>query len=88
MLFVILVNLNNITVMDIFQDVDEILFHNDLDELIEGVYPNDGYKVQQRPDNFNMWDDHQFFRRFRLSKATVLKLLQQIERLLLHRTKR
>jgi hypothetical protein len=35
--------------------------------------------VRPRIENFNVWNDDEFFVRFRLTKATVLHLLQQIE---------
>ncbi|KAK4881735.1 hypothetical protein RN001_005054 [Aquatica leii] len=34
---------------------------------------------RQRPDNFTMWSEQEFFIRFRLQKATVMSLLNEIE---------
>jgi hypothetical protein len=35
--------------------------------------------VRPRIDNFNVWNDDQFFVRFRLTKPTVLHLLELVE---------
>ncbi|KAJ8929608.1 hypothetical protein NQ314_017685 [Rhamnusium bicolor] len=71
--------------MDIFEDIDDILFNIDLEELVEAVYPNREYNVRHRPDHMNMWDDNEFFKRFRLSKQTVAKLLTRNKRTIITR---
>jgi hypothetical protein len=42
--------------------------------------------IRARPNNFENWDDEEFFIRFRLSKPTVLHLLNDIEHLISTRT--
>lgn len=46
------------------------------------------YNVRKKPDNFNKWSDDEFYKRFRLSKVTVERILRNIEHLLVFRTHR
>ena len=58
---------------------NEILFYDDDEEF--GVYLNyqrRPYTVRTRVDHFNTWDEHDFKTRFRLSKETVLMILDLI----------
>lgn len=59
--------------MDIFED--------DL-EIFEIIYHGIPRQVFQRPDLFHNYDDLPFFKRFRLTKDTVLQLLPMLEPLL------
>jgi hypothetical protein len=43
-------------------------------------------RVQMRKDHFNYWDDEEFYRRFRLSKETIVLLLDQITDAIKHPT--
>ncbi|KAJ8974994.1 hypothetical protein NQ317_013493 [Molorchus minor] len=62
-----------------FEDFDEELFINDdLDilDIVEFGFPR---KVYERKNAFDELDDLSFFRRFRLTKNTILYLLEMIE---------
>lgn len=37
------------------------------------------YTMKRKPDNYEIWDDQDFFSRFRLKKDTVTELLHSIE---------
>jgi hypothetical protein len=43
-------------------------------------------RFQMRKDYFNYWDDYEFYRRFRLSKETIVLLLGQITDAIKHPT--
>jgi hypothetical protein len=43
---------------------------------------------RQRPDNLNIWSDEEFFMRFRLTKPTVLSVLEMVEHELEYETDR
>jgi len=65
----------NINIFDSDEDSD------DCNELIIRKQ----YVLKMKPDNFKIWDDTEFFQRFRLKKGTVLHLLAFIEhQLLIH----
>ncbi|XP_024885913.1 putative nuclease HARBI1 [Temnothorax curvispinosus] len=65
----------------IFESDDDI---EDNDEFVE----RRPYVIRNKPNNFQVWDDKEFFNRFRLKKDTVLELLHAIEdRLIILRNK-
>ncbi|TGZ46663.1 Uncharacterized protein DBV15_12231 [Temnothorax longispinosus] len=65
----------------IFESDDDI---DDNDEFVE----RRPYVIRNKPNNFQVWDDKEFFDRFRLKKDTVLELLHAIEdRLIILRNK-
>lgn len=43
---------------------------------------------RQRPDHLNLWTDEEFFMRFRLTKVTVLSVLELVEHELEYETDR
>lgn len=57
---------------------DEIFLDDDLDilDIINFGFPR---RVYERTDYFNNMDNYSFFRRFRLTKPTVLSFLENIE---------
>ncbi|KAK4883042.1 hypothetical protein RN001_006361 [Aquatica leii] len=58
-------------------------------EVINDINPDRRqYTINERINHFEIWDDLEFFRRFRLKKGTVERLLQQIEHDLIHPTNR
>lgn len=62
-------------------DVEEYFdIVNDIDlvNIIEEQMPGE-YHLRERIDHFNYWDDVEFFNRFRLSKQSVLVVLNEIE---------
>ncbi|KAK9727479.1 hypothetical protein QE152_g19160 [Popillia japonica] len=65
--------------------IEELDEENDL-EIFNVLQPRQHIRI--RPNDFEKWNDTEFVQRFRLSKATVLHLLTQIEHSLLHRTNR
>ncbi|KAK5648057.1 hypothetical protein RI129_002949 [Pyrocoelia pectoralis] len=68
--------------------IDEMLELDEID-IVENINPERRpYVVCERPDHFNEMDELDFFRRFRLKKATVERLLEQIEAHLMHPTNR
>lgn len=57
-----------------------ILFEDDDNELNEYVnYVRRPYTIRCRIDHFNKWDDYDFKVRFRLSKETVIEVLNIIK---------
>lgn len=58
--------------INIFESHDE---DDDDDEFVERRL----YLIRNKPNNFQVWDDAEFFERFRLKKDTVLELLHRIE---------
>lgn len=57
---------------------DDFFINDDLDilDIIDFGFPR---KIYQRKNNFRELDELTFFRRFRLMKNTVLRLLELIE---------
>lgn len=57
---------------------DEDLFEDDLDilDILEHGFPR---RIYERSQHFHTMDNMTFFRRFRLTKETVLELLEMIE---------
>ena len=51
------------------------IFESDEDEFVE----RRPYIIRNKPNNLEVWDDTEFFERFRLKKNTVLELLHAIE---------
>ncbi|XP_032687237.1 putative nuclease HARBI1 [Odontomachus brunneus] len=62
--------------------VDINIFNCDDDDDNEFVERRP-YIIRNKPNNFEVWDDKEFFDRFRLKKDTVLELLHAIEERLL-----
>lgn len=55
-----------------FLDLEEI-------ELIDEMNIDDvEYNVRERPNHMKIWNDQEFFHRFRLSKETVNMLIELI----------
>ncbi|KAI4465993.1 hypothetical protein MML48_3g00015527 [Holotrichia oblita] len=75
--------------MDVIFEEEQILLDADLLQLVQLVNPDrKPYTVRPRTDNMNVWDDNEFVRRFRLSKASVRNILQQIEQQLVPRVRK
>lgn len=57
---------------------DELFLEDDADifDIINFGFPRQYY---QREDHFNSMDDMSFFRRFRLTKPVVLRLIEELE---------
>lgn len=71
--------------MEVFNEIEDILDN----ELINLVNPQrKAYTVPFREDNIDKWTDNEFLQRYRLSKNTVLRLLENIKERLQHRTDR
>lgn len=65
----------------------DLIFESDIDDNYEFVERR-SYVIRNKPNNFQVWDDKEFFDRFRLKKDTVLELLHTIEdRLIILRNK-
>ncbi|KAF5296068.1 hypothetical protein FQA39_LY12690 [Lamprigera yunnana] len=63
------------------QNLDRLFFLLDEDEDYV-KYRNERRKIpriQDRPNHFAVWNDNEFFSRFRLSKITVSRIIQEIE---------
>lgn len=58
-------------------DLEEF-FEDDDEEMFNFIANIRTYTVRDRVDHFNKWDDKEFSRRFRLKKATVMTVLNQI----------
>lgn len=56
-------------------DIDEEI---EILDIVENNFPFPR-RIYMRVDHFNNMDDLTFFRRFRLTKPTVLRILEQIE---------
>lgn len=73
-------------------DLEDFNLINDPDgeliDLIENVNPEREYNIRPRTDHLNYWNDTEFFNRFRLTKATVVLILHEIEDDLRNRTER
>lgn len=71
--------------MDLINDIDLII-----DEIgdIVNRRPYNTHNRFEHWDNLNIWDDLEFFQRFRLSKNSVLETLALIEEELLYRSNR
>lgn len=71
-----------------FNEIDDILEIEEA-EIINIINPEyRQYIVRERPDHLNIWNDSEFFNRFRLSKETVLAILELIEEEIRHKTNR
>lgn len=64
--------------MDILADMNIFELCND-DDNDNGFMERRPYTIKNKPNNFQVWDDVEFFQRFRLKKNTVLELLHEIE---------
>lgn len=70
-----------------FEELDDEIERQEIEDL--GLLKvRKPYNVLNRYDNFNMWDDIEFYNRFRVKKYTAVDLLQQIEDRIKHRTDR
>lgn len=65
--------------MDVFDVVNYLIDEDDDEEVEEVLDLRIPRKVYVREDYFNSFEDNDFFKRFRLTKETVLQLLIQIE---------
>lgn len=66
--------------MQYIQEIENLENILDSDEdNAEFVRNQRSYNVRQRHNNFDQWNDAEFLDRFRLSKNTILYLLEQIE---------
>lgn len=74
--------------MDIWDDFELFNDPDADDDLIEHVNYERAYNVRARIDHYNHWNDSEFFNRFRLSKATVTLILNEINENLRNRTER
>lgn len=57
--------MDNLLFMNVFESDDD---DDEYYELIE----RRPYIIRNKPNNFQVWDDVEFFKRFRLKKDTVL----------------
>ncbi|KAJ8914157.1 hypothetical protein NQ315_016236, partial [Exocentrus adspersus] len=64
-------------------DLDDIMEDDD-EELVQFINEQRVYVVRNRPNNMVMWDNEEFFNRFRLSKPTVNRILLEIQNQLPH----
>jgi hypothetical protein len=63
-------------------DADDEMFYN------IAVRGRIARNFRQRPDNLNLWNDQEFFMRFRLTKLSVLRVLELVEHELEYETDR
>ncbi|XP_063232410.1 putative nuclease HARBI1 isoform X1 [Bacillus rossius redtenbacheri] len=77
-------------VVDVVNNVGEIFGDDDDEEIIEVInaLARGPRNFRERPDHLNQWNDKEFSARFRLSKDTVLHLLEELEPLIRSRTDR
>lgn len=61
----------------LFLDIN--IFESDNDEDDDEFMERRPYTIRNKPNNFQVWDDTEFFKRFRLKKDTVLQLLHRVE---------
>lgn len=69
---------------NIIMDSDEEI----LEFIVDNIKPRKAYKVQERINHMEKWNDEEFFIRFRLMKHTILMLLEMIEEQLTFKTDR